>query len=141
MNQQHEDTGCLFRPRDGRVVAGVAEGLGRYFGIDPILVRLALAVATLVGGAGLLAYGLAWLAIPGEPAPEHRSAPMWAAVLLVAFGALALSDLFVYGSGMWPGPFFDGYLVPVLATVPLLVIGLGVAILTAGARDSGGRSD
>ena len=38
----------LYRPRDGRVVAGVCAGLAAYFGVDPTLVRLAFALLTSI---------------------------------------------------------------------------------------------
>ncbi len=49
------------RPRSGRVVAGVAAGIGRRYGIDPVIVRVALVVSAVYGGAGLLGYLLGWL--------------------------------------------------------------------------------
>jgi PspC domain len=33
----------LLRSSDDRVIAGVCAGLGRYFGIDPVIVRIAFA--------------------------------------------------------------------------------------------------
>jgi phage shock protein PspC (stress-responsive transcriptional regulator) len=56
----------LRRLRDGRVVAGVCAGLAAYFGIDPTLVRLAFALLTIFGGAGILLYLCAWIVIPEE---------------------------------------------------------------------------
>ena len=56
----------LYRLRDGRVVAGVCAGLAAYFGIDPTLVRLAFALLTIFGGAGILLYLCAWIVIPEE---------------------------------------------------------------------------
>ena len=56
----------LSRTREGRVVAGVCAGIAAYFGIDPTLVRLAFAVFTIFGGAGVLIYLIAWLVIPEE---------------------------------------------------------------------------
>jgi phage shock protein PspC (stress-responsive transcriptional regulator) len=50
------------RPRQGRMVAGVAAGIGRRYGIDPVIVRVALVVTTVYGGAGVLFYLLGWLA-------------------------------------------------------------------------------
>jgi phage shock protein PspC (stress-responsive transcriptional regulator) len=50
------------RPRQGRMVAGVAAGIGRRYGIDPVIVRVALVVSTVYGGAGVLFYLLGWLA-------------------------------------------------------------------------------
>ena len=56
----------LYRTREGRVVAGVCAGIAAYFGIDPTLVRLAFAVFTIFGGAGILIYLFAWIVIPEE---------------------------------------------------------------------------
>ena len=56
----------LYRIREGRVVAGVCVGLAAYFGIDPTLVRLAFALFTIFGGAGVLLYLVAWLVIPED---------------------------------------------------------------------------
>jgi phage shock protein PspC (stress-responsive transcriptional regulator) len=56
----------LYRTREGRIVAGVCSGIAAYFGIDPTLVRLAFAVFTIFGGAGILVYLLAWIVIPEE---------------------------------------------------------------------------
>lgn len=46
----------LARSRDDRILAGVAGGLGRYFAVDPLLVRIAFVLLALVGGGGLLLY-------------------------------------------------------------------------------------
>ncbi|NNF52954.1 MAG: PspC domain-containing protein [Acidimicrobiales bacterium] len=51
-------------------VAGVAKGLGNYFGIETKWIRIALVVSLLFGGAGFLAYIAAWLAIPDEDDPR-----------------------------------------------------------------------
>ena len=40
------------------MVAGVAAGLGDYFGMDPVFFRIALVVLTFTGGIGVVAYGL-----------------------------------------------------------------------------------
>lgn len=54
------------RARHGRKIAGVAAGIGRRYGIDPVIVRIAFIVATIMGGFGLLVYLLAWLGLPDE---------------------------------------------------------------------------
>jgi len=56
----------LFRPKKDRVIAGICGGLGKYWGIDPVILRLIWAILILVWGVGLLAYLLAWLIIPLE---------------------------------------------------------------------------
>lgn len=56
----------LYRSKSNRRLAGVCGGLGEYFDIDPVIVRLAWVIFTLAGGAGLLAYIVGWIIIPGE---------------------------------------------------------------------------
>jgi phage shock protein PspC (stress-responsive transcriptional regulator) len=57
----------LRRPKDDRMLAGVCSGLGRYAGIDPVLVRLIWAVGTFFSlGTGFLIYLIAWIIIPEE---------------------------------------------------------------------------
>ena len=60
-------TKVLARSRKGRMVAGVCAGVADYFGIDVTLVRVIVAVVSVItGGAGVLAYLAAWVIIPAE---------------------------------------------------------------------------
>ncbi|HSZ46602.1 MAG TPA: PspC domain-containing protein [Streptosporangiaceae bacterium] len=60
-------TKVLVRSRKGRMVAGVCAGIAEYFGADVTLVRVAVAaIAVITGGAGALAYLVAWAIIPEE---------------------------------------------------------------------------
>lgn len=60
-------TKVLVRPRKGRTVAGVCAGIAEYFGVDVTLVRVIVAtIAVITGGAGVLAYLVAWAIIPDE---------------------------------------------------------------------------
>ena len=56
----------LRRSFDDRMLGGVAGGLARYFGVDPMIVRIAFAVLTVVGGAGIPLYLAGLLLIPEE---------------------------------------------------------------------------
>ena len=57
----------LTRPRQGRVVAGVAAGIANYFNVDPVFVRVAWLLLLLPGGIpGLIPYIIFWLVMPGE---------------------------------------------------------------------------
>lgn len=56
----------LYRSRTNRQIAGVAGGLGEYFGIDPTLVRIIFVIMALAGGPGLLLYIILWLVMPEE---------------------------------------------------------------------------
>jgi phage shock protein PspC (stress-responsive transcriptional regulator) len=113
----------LRRSRTQRVGAGVAGGLGEYFGLDPVLFRVLFATAAFFGGAGILAYLLAWAAIP-EAGTEHAAVDRWIRELRrrrVPFWVVAvLAGLFIWviAFSWWaPGPFF-----PVLAVVVLLAV-------------------
>ena len=53
------------RTRD-RVIGGVAGGLGDYFHIDPLLIRIGFVGLILFGGAGVVLYLIAWLMVPAE---------------------------------------------------------------------------
>ena len=46
----------LTRSTEDKMLAGVAGGLGEYFGVDPVLFRVGFVAATLLSGVGLLAY-------------------------------------------------------------------------------------
>jgi phage shock protein PspC (stress-responsive transcriptional regulator) len=117
------DRRLLRRNKSNRVAAGVASGLGDYFGIDPVLFRVLFATSAFFGGAGILAYLLAWAAIPEQgtasapidgwvAALRRRRVPVWAVVIV---GGLFL---WLVAFSWWaPGPFF-----PVLAVVVLLVV-------------------
>ena len=54
----------LYRDPDGKMVGGVASGLGAYFNLDPIWFRLLFLILTFVGGSGLLIYFILWIALP-----------------------------------------------------------------------------
>lgn len=58
----------LYRSVQNRKIAGVCAGLADYFDIDPTIVRLLLVVFFLMGGAGVIAYIIAWIVVPEEPA-------------------------------------------------------------------------
>lgn len=54
----------FFRDPDQRVVAGVANGLAAYFGIDVVIVRLLFVAGIFAGGVGLIAYLVLWAITP-----------------------------------------------------------------------------
>ncbi|HEY7855493.1 MAG TPA: PspC domain-containing protein [Terriglobales bacterium] len=62
----------LERPRVGRKVAGVCLAFANEWNLDPTLVRVVWAVASILFGAivlGVVAYAVAWVLIPEEPLP------------------------------------------------------------------------
>ena len=89
------------RPADDRVLGGVCSGIGRRFGVDPMVVRLAVVVLTLANGVGLAAYLVAWAVLPEEGdelrpsgiqlAPEQRpTAERAIAIGMITLGVLLL---------------------------------------------------
>lgn len=53
----------FYREKSQRWLFGVCAGLGRYFNVDPMLVRILWVVGTIASvGLGVLAYLLVWLA-------------------------------------------------------------------------------
>jgi phage shock protein PspC (stress-responsive transcriptional regulator) len=64
---------ALIRPVRGRMLTGVAAGVADYFGVDPTIVRIALAVLA-VAGPGVPLYLAGWLLIPDEGARQSVAA-------------------------------------------------------------------
>src|SRR5829696_880456 len=110
----------LTRSSSDKVIGGVSGGLGRYFGVDPILFRIAFVVLTFAGGVGVLAY-LGLLAF--VPADDGRGLAQMRNGNLLA--AIALGVLAVVLLG--PPVFFAG---PLLLPVALLV-GIGLLLWRA----------
>ena len=55
----------LYLSDSDKKIGGVCGGIGEYFRIDPVIVRLVAVIITLASmGTGLLAYFIAWAIIP-----------------------------------------------------------------------------
>jgi phage shock protein PspC (stress-responsive transcriptional regulator) len=85
----------LRRSGTERIIAGVCGGIGEHLGVDPVLVRLAWVLFTLVGGSGVLAYLIAWVIIPDR---DGRRASM-PVVFLLALLVLPLLCAWCAGIG------------------------------------------
>jgi|AntRauTorckE6833_2_1112554.scaffolds.fasta_scaffold00301_11 phage shock protein C len=120
----------LFRDTSNQVIGGVASGLGRYFNIDPLLVRILFVLLAIFGGGGLIIYILLWIFVPDnhnatiyndntqagfqpdeseEPyqpsAIDSNRGSLIAGLILITIGALFLVDRFVpriYFEDLWP---------------------------------------
>lgn len=65
----------LTRSNDEKWLGGVCGGIAAYTDIDVNLIRLFVAVATVLGfGSLILAYIVAWVLIPAQPAAEQTIA-------------------------------------------------------------------
>lgn len=120
----------LYRSKKERVLGGVCGGIAQYFGVDPVLPRLAFVLLTLGVGSGVLLYIIAWVVIPEATAEEDlasapRSVPVSARLIfggmLVIAGAVMLVNRTL--------PWFDLRLLG-----PALLIALGVAIALQGRK-------
>ena len=54
----------LYRDEKNGTIGGVCEGLGWFFGIDPVLIRGGFIALTILGGSGVLLYIILWIVIP-----------------------------------------------------------------------------
>ncbi|QSE96869.1 PspC domain-containing protein [Fulvivirga lutea] len=55
----------LTRSKGDAILAGVCSGLAKYFGWDPVLVRILFVILTLVGvGSPILVYLILWIVMP-----------------------------------------------------------------------------
>ncbi|MCW2604379.1 MAG: phage shock protein PspC [Pseudonocardiales bacterium] len=115
----------LRRSKDDRVGAGVAGGLGRFFGVDPIIFRVLFVALTFMGLAGVVFYLICYAVIPEEGAVNSkldravarlraRGVPIWAAVIC------ALVILWVCLLSWWsPVPF---------SAIVVIAVVIGVAL-------------
>jgi phage shock protein PspC (stress-responsive transcriptional regulator) len=110
---------------EDKVVAGVAAGVARTLGIDPILVRVGFVVLTIFGGSGLVLYVAGWLLVPedgrtqssGERFIRDNNALVVAAVVVLAI--LLLGPLVLWR--IWDGGFGFGGLVLLLLAVAAVI--------------------
>ena len=120
----------LRRSSGDRVVAGVAGGLGRYLGIDPVALRIAFVALALAGASGVLIYALLWVVIPLEqaddlvgpaaPSRDTSTAALVVGVVLVSMGTILLVERAL----------------PAVARIawPLLLVVIGLAVLLQAAH-------
>lgn len=54
----------LYRDEKNGSIGGVCTGLGWFFGLDPVLVKIGFILLTILGGSGILLYIILWIVIP-----------------------------------------------------------------------------
>jgi phage shock protein C len=133
----------LYRSRRTRIIAGVAGGLAEYFAVDVVFIRVLWVIAAFVVGGGILAYLIAWIAIPEEgqgdnvvfpgadgddfpPAAEngyHLKRQRNAGLLLIGLGIIFLIHQVF-------GPFLH-------LLWPLLIVAAGIFLLIRSGREAG----
>ena len=95
----------LTRSGSDSVIGGVAGGLGRYFGIDPILFRIGFVVLAFIGAVGVLAYLILLAFVPSDGSERTTGTSKAVAVAgAVVLGCLLVTflspPLFVFGPGL-----------------------------------------
>jgi phage shock protein C len=118
------------RSRQDRVIGGVCGGLGRYLGVDPVLLRIGAVALALSGGLGVLAYIIAWIAIPEEtgtePDPVQVHDNRHGVALVVGATLVALGGLLLVQQAIpWFGAAFFW---------PVVVVAVGVLVLVSARR-------
>jgi phage shock protein C len=101
----------LMKSEKNKVISGVCGGIGDYFDIDPVIVRVLWVLFAMTGGSGVLAYIVFSLIMPEynehyvhperkESKQERdRNSTNLLAIALLVFGAGSLADHFI--------PWFD----------------------------------
>ena len=54
----------LYRDKDGGMIGGVLAGLGHYFGVDKVWIRILFLILLLSYGVGLIPYIILWIVMP-----------------------------------------------------------------------------
>jgi phage shock protein PspC (stress-responsive transcriptional regulator) len=130
----------LRRPREGRLIAGVAAGVAEHVGMDVAIVRILFVVATIfTSGAGVAAYALAWVLIPEEspndpprgPAPARREIGGRDPMFWVGVGSLVLGVVWLLDRGANFSPFGPWLRPDRGLLVPLVLIAFGIALWRA----------
>src|SRR3954452_16773409 len=98
----------LTRSTTDKYVWGVAGGLGRSFGIDPTIFRVAFGVSVLFGGIGIVAYlalGAFLATDDGRPAWIEQRSKTQTIIIVAVLGIGAISALkppgFIFGPGIF----------------------------------------
>ncbi|WP_406684557.1 PspC domain-containing protein [Seonamhaeicola sp. MEBiC1930] len=62
--KSHTPSKKLFRDAENSYIGGVSSGIGHYFGVDAIWIRLAWIILFSAAGTGVLLYILLWILVP-----------------------------------------------------------------------------
>src|SRR5690242_7282794 len=81
----------LVRPQRGRLVAGVAQGAAAQLKLDPVVLRLAFVLLTILDGLGLLAYAALWMFTPQEQSEGEPPSRDWGQIAAYAVLGTALT--------------------------------------------------
>jgi phage shock protein C len=60
----------LYRSKENRMIFGVCGGLGEYFEVDPLIIRILFILLSLTAGSGIILYLILAVIIPNEGVKE-----------------------------------------------------------------------
>jgi len=109
----------LTRSTSDKHVAGVAGGLGSYFGVDPIIFRIAFVAAALVSGIGIVAYIALTAFLPSDRGESAWIEGRSRVTSVILIGALCIAGLTMLAP---PAFFFGPGLLGVAAVTALALV-------------------
>lgn len=67
----------LYRKQEDKVLAGICAGLGDYFSIDPVVLRLVYLILSVLTGVipGVIVYIIAIYIVPKQPKADYTISP------------------------------------------------------------------
>ena len=95
----------LTRSSTDRLVGGVAGGIGRHLGVDPLAIRITFVILTFAGGLGVLAYLACLVFVPSD---DPDAPPLhWGLARTLGAGLLAVAALALLSPDwLWGGELF-----------------------------------
>ncbi|MGO4599250.1 PspC domain-containing protein [Terrabacter sp. 2RAF25] len=98
----------IVRNRDGRWFAGVATGVARWLGVDPLVVRAGFILFSIFFGMGVALYLVLWLLMPDERGEIHIERALKHGEGSSIF-LLVVTGISVLGGGPWWGGDTQGF--------------------------------
>jgi phage shock protein PspC (stress-responsive transcriptional regulator) len=107
----------LTRSTSDAIIGGVAGGLGRHLGVDPLAIRIAFVILAFAGGLGILAYLACLVFVPSDDPSSPRR---WSILRIVGAGLLVVAAVAFLTPDWLFGPWL--FLVLIAGLVTYLLI-------------------
>jgi len=139
----------LYRSRRHRMIGGVCGGTAEYFGVDPVLLRIACIIFALAGGWGIVAYIIGLIVIPesteeASPTTDEatdsktgKNGMIWGTLFIIVGLILLLNNY-----GWFPWSMWNIWHVSWRFFWPFVLIFIGMILLmTRSARTGNGEAN
>ena len=110
----------LRRSLTDRYGVGLCGGLGRYFGVDPVIFRVLFVVLSFFGALGIVAYLVGYALIPEEGAPTSNADRFVDAVRRRRISPVLLAIAAVFAVLVWSATFSWWLPTPFVASVAIV---------------------